>query len=435
MRAMLEGRWIVFEDIDRGSSEVLGVIKPLIESMRLDNWIGARAKLDVPSRGCVVAHQNFMVFATRSVQPSRSGKFAPPTFYGAHKFFETIVKAPQGEELKMIVERRFGRLEGTAAEGLIDLWDGVKGLGTAASVRDVGLRELEKLCARVERLLPVSYQAMDVEGPEGCVVPLWNVFPNPSLREEIYLEARDVFFGAGATTASAKAHLDAVATIVGEKLGLDGERRDWLLRGRTPSLDIEKDVNGNVVGVSVGRVRLAAKQRKNLEDLPPSRPFAMHKPAVCLLSRIMTSVALSEPVLLTGETGTGKTSVITHLASLLGRSLISLNLSHQTESSDLVGGLKPVDTRVPAAALQERFLELFGATFSRKKNEKFETEVRKAMNEGRWKRVVGLWRESGRLAKERLAAKKAEEAGYVSHVIFSFFSSGAYGFLVQYNES
>ncbi|KAF9454871.1 midasin [Macrolepiota fuliginosa MF-IS2] len=415
VRAMREGRWVVFEDIDRGSSEVLGVIKPLIESLRLGNWIGARAKLDVPSWGCVVAHQDFLVFATRSIQPSRNGRFAHPVFFGAHKFCEMIVDAPQGEELKMIVERRYGKLEGRAAEGLIDLWEGVKSLGAAAGVRDVGLRELEKLCARVERLLSTSFQPMDVEAPEGGIIPLWDVFTNPSLREEMYLEARDVFFGAGATTTSAKAHLNAVAAVIGEKLGLDEERRDWLLKGRTPGLDIEKDVNGNIVCVSVGRTRLAAKQRRSLVDLSPTRPFAMHRPAVCLLSRIMTSTVLSEPVLLTGETGTGKTSVITHLATLLGRSLTSLNLSHQTESSDLIGGLKPVDTRVPASALQERFLELFGTTFSRKKNEKFETEVRKGMNEGRWKRVVGLWRESGRLARERLTGKKTgdtSEANY-----------------------
>jgi midasin len=421
---MREGRWIVFEDIDRGSSEVLGVIKPLVESLCLGNWIGARAKLDIPSRGTVTAHQNFLVFATRSVQPSRNRKFAPPTFFGAHKFCETIIWAPPGNELRMIVERKFGKLGRSAAGALTDLWEDVKDLGEAAGVRSVGLRELEKLCARVERLLPTSYELMDVEVPEGQVVSLWQVFTNPTLREEMYLEARDVFFGAGATTTSARAHLDRVAAVVGEKLGLDEERRGWLVKGRTPVFDFEKDVNGNVVGVSVGRTRLTAKQRKNSVDLPPSRPFAMHRPAMCLLSRIAASVALSEPVLLTGETGTGKTSVVTHLASLLGRSLTSLNLSHQTESSDLIGGLKPIDTRVPASALQEMFLELFGATFSRKKNEKFETEVRKAMNEAKWKRVVGLWRESGRLAKERLAVKQIEESRYV---LFPFSFSCPFG--------
>jgi midasin len=50
-------------------------------------------------------------------------------------------------------------------------------------------------------------------------------------------------------------------------------------------------------------------------------------------------------------------------------------------------------------------LELFGGMFSRRKNEKFEAEVWKAVAEGRWKRAVGLWKESTRLAKERIQAK------------------------------
>ena len=72
----------------------------------------------------------------------------------------------------------------------------------------------------------------------------------------------------------------------------------------------------------------------------------------------------------------------------------------------MIGGLKPIDAHVPGSALQEEFVELFGATFSRKKNEKFETEVRKAVNEGKWKRAVGLWKECVRMAQERLKVKK-----------------------------
>ncbi|KAF9032309.1 hypothetical protein BDZ89DRAFT_1234584 [Hymenopellis radicata] len=69
-----------------------------------------------------------------------------------------------------------------------------------------------------------------------------------------------------------------------------------------------------------------------------------HAQVCCFASLVITAVSLGEPVLLTGETG----------------------------------GSKPVDARVPASALQQRFLDLFGSTFSRRKNEKFETEVRKA---------------------------------------------------------
>ena len=81
-----------------------------------------------------------------------------------------------------------------------------------------------------------------------------------------------------------------------------------------------------------------------------------------------------------------------------------------------------MDARMPGSLLQERFSELFGATFSRKKNEKFETSIRKAVNEGKWKRVVGLWKESVRLAQERFGAKRQENQDVVRYVPLPFCS-------------
>ncbi|KAL1666977.1 hypothetical protein GGF50DRAFT_125186 [Schizophyllum commune] len=405
VRAMRAGRWVVLEDIDRASAEVLGVLRPLAESLRVDKWIGGRARIAVPGRGEVIAHVAFALFATRSVRGSTS----PPAFLGAHKWSEVVVPAPTAAEVHTIVEARFPRLRGAAANAFVALWDAVRGLGPAASARDIGMRELEKLCARVERLLPRSYEPSDMMEVDNASLP--SLFPNPAFREDVYLEARDIFFGAGTTTAAARAQSDAIAAVIAEHLGIDAERREWVLKGRVPDFEVEKDVNGEAVGVRAGRTYLPAKAKESRTPLAPQRPFAMHRPAVILASRLATAVALAEPLLLTGETGTGKTSVVTHLAGLLRRPLVTLNLSHQTESADLIGGFRPVDARIPGSELQARFIELFGATFSRKKNEKFETEVRKAVAEGRWKRAAGLWKESVRLARDRIRKRREEEQG------------------------
>ena len=409
---MREGKWLIFEDIDKASNEVLGVIKPLVESMGLDKWIGGRASLDISNRGLVEACEEFAIFATRSIMPSKTGTFPSAVFYAAHKFHEVTVPSPAPGELRTIMVSRFPKLAGLLMDALIRLWESMRGLGFAASSREIGLCELEKLCIRIDHLLPSSYQPADVdidmESDSENLVPLSAIFPNPTLREEIYLELRDVFFGAGASTPSARSHSTRLAAIAADHLGLESERSVWLLNGRTPEFAVEKDVNDNITAVRVGRTRLLARSNRMEIVPPPTKPFAMHKPAVVLLSRIATAVSLAEPILLTGETGTGKTSIVTHLASLLRRPLISLNLSHQTESSDLLGGFKPVDARVPGSALQERFLELFGATFSRRKNVKFEESVRKAVSESRWKRVVSLWKESAKLAKDRIQAKESK---------------------------
>ncbi|KAK2459689.1 hypothetical protein APHAL10511_008334 [Amanita phalloides] len=442
VRAMREGRWVVFEDVDKASSEVLGTIRPLIESMRFGLWIGQRAELDVPGRGRVVAADAFRVFATRSIRTSqqRDGvkeiKVPEPTFLGAHKFWEVLISPPTKQELQTILDTKYPKLRGEAALSLINLWGEIQKLGAAPDGRsgvgrEVGVRELEKFCVRVESLLPGNFQftsasRMDVDEGGGSAIrelpalTLSTIFPNLSLREDIFSEARDVFFGAGTLTAPARLHAESVARMVGNLLGFNSERQDWLISGRVPPYVEEKDVNGRLVSVCAGYTRLMVKSSSSVDnemgDLVQSltshkRPFAMHKPAIMLLSRVARAVALCEPILLTGETGTGKTSLVTHLAGLLQRKLISLNLSHQSESGDLLGGFKPVDTSIPAGELMERWEELFGGTFSRRKNEKFEGEVRKALRDVRWGRVVGLWRESGRLALDRIRNKKRKGGG------------------------
>ena len=406
LRAMREGRWVVFKDIDRASAEVLGVLKPLVESLGPGKWIGERAALEVPGRGKVIAAHNFAIFATRSVMSSHSDTFSSPSFYGAHKFHEVTILSPSLTEMKIIIDSRFPRLAGSLSNAIISLWNAIKSSRPNAATRDVGMRELEKFCTRIERLLPVSFQVMDVSD-EG--ISLDFLLPNPTLREEIFLNARDVFLGAHPLTSTAKAHTESLALIIARHLGIDPDRTEWLLKRWTPDIEIEKDVNGHPTALRVARTKLKSRPYQN-EIVPlVTRPFALHRPAVLTLSRITSAVALSEPVLLTGETGTGKTSIISYLAALLRRPLISLNLSHQTESADLLGGFKPIDIRLPASALLEQFVELFGATFSRKKNQKFEVEVRKAVAEGKWKRVVGMWRESARMARERIELKKTEQ--------------------------
>lgn len=408
VRAMREGKWVVFEDIDRGSNEVLGVIKPLVESLGANKWIGGRAQITVPSRGVVIAHTNFMLFATRSILPTKSG-FHSPIFFGSHRFYEVQLRSPSLPELRNIVDARFPRLTGSPANATIDLWNSVLQLVSRGSGRDVGIRELLKFCQRIEDLLPGSYQAMDIDADRSRVASFADIFPNPSHREDMYFEARDVFFGAGASTATSRAITKAVEETIGDKLGLDSERQQWVLRDKVPEFNVEKDTNGRTTAVRLGRTRIPARITSGNTLGAAARPFAMHKPAVLLLSRIANAISHREPILLTGETGTGKTSVVSHLAHLLNRPLISLNLSHQTESSDLIGGLKPIDARVPGSALQEKFVSLFSATFSRRKNEKFDIEVRKAVSESKWKRAVGLWKESVRLAMERIQARDKKQ--------------------------
>lgn len=57
-----------------------------------------------------------------------------------------------------------------------------------------------------------------------------------------------------------------------------------------------------------------------------------------------------EPVLLVGETGTGKTTVCQLLALMRGQSLHILNCNQHTETADFLGGFRPTRGRERALA-------------------------------------------------------------------------------------
>ena len=61
-----------------------------------------------------------------------------------------------------------------------------------------------------------------------------------------------------------------------------------------------------------------------------------------LLERLAVCVLMNEPVLLSGETGVGKTKIVQHLADLTGNTLVVQNMNQQSESGDMLGGFKPV---------------------------------------------------------------------------------------------
>ncbi len=62
------------------------------------------------------------------------------------------------------------------------------------------------------------------------------------------------------------------------------------------------------------------------------KPFAEIRSSLHVLEKLACSVKFNEPVLLVGETGTGKTTLVQYLAMKLGQKLTvlvcSLSLSH-----------------------------------------------------------------------------------------------------------
>ena len=113
-----------------------------------------------------------------------------------------------------------------------------------------------------------------------------------------------------------------------------------------------------------------------------------------LLEALARCVQLQEPALLVGETGVGKTAAVSYLSSLMGSKLVTLNLSQQSDSFDLLGGLacvcvcvrerqrdyhvcvdcyrfKPLPVSRLMVPLKEKLADLFTKTFDASKSTEF----------------------------------------------------------------
>lgn len=420
-RAVRDGKWLVLKDIDRATGETLSILKPLVEVLSPFKQIGALPELDLGVRGKVRAGSTFRIFAIRSITPltNSSGGFSypAPLFLGSKHWAQVDLPPLEVSDIANILQGCFPRLTSQATEDqllqkMVSVWAEI--VDTASSLSRIGgkaplgstrvpsLRDLMKWCRRVEPLC----------GASGGL----SILSDQRKRDRTFLEGVDVFLASSPSLKSHSQDLNSAAwlaanlplQILASTFDIPAERAMFKAVGEQRSISIKggRDIldpsGSRSAAMQVGRFELT---RKQVTDAFLNSTFAETQPTKLLLECIAGCVALSEPTLLVGETGTGKTTTVQYLASQLGIDLVTLNLSQQTESSDLLGSFKPLEPRVPAAELHNVWYDLFEATFCARRNARFVDLERKALQGGRWSRLVVLWKESIRMANERRERK------------------------------
>lgn len=131
------------------------------------------------------------------------------------------------------------------------------------------------------------------------------------------------------------------------------------------------------------------KDEDMIEEQNSTRKFVYTATTLRLMEQIAQCVNLNESSLLVGETGTGKTTSVQELAKLLNKKLHVFNMNQNTDSSDLLGGFKPVDLKFLLKPLYEKFLSLFKTEFKNlEKNKKFLDLTQKCYEENRVKEFI-----------------------------------------------
>lgn len=217
--------------------------------------------------------------------------------------------------------------------------------------------------------------------------------------KEVFLEAHDCFSAPLPKTYDQ----NLIDLAVGAKLGLTKEKIEFFFMNYKPN------AHTSPLSMTVGRVTLKKKVHESLAisfGQNNLSKFAHTRHSLVLLEKVAACIRNSEPVLLVGETGTGKTSTVQYLATQCAVSLKVVNMSQQSDSSDLLGGYKPVEMKQIVAPVREKFEMLFCKTFSRKQNVKFLSHVQRCFAQQQWEILFKLMIHSQKNATERV--KKGE---------------------------
>lgn len=387
--AVKQGRWVLIEDIDKAPTEVLSVLLTLLE----------KRELTIPSRGeTVKASPGFHLISTVRIDDNPSKRNIDSNsvnIIGSRIWKLTHLEELDDRDLHYILCHRYPVLTRLVPK-LTHAYKAVKeiyldqrftSLNRGAKARVISVRDLMKLCER----LKVLFQNNDITNPDELI--------ESGIFDSIFAEAADCFTGA----ISEPKALEPLVRAIGESIEISTSRISLYLSKHVPQF-----VNYSN-HLEIGRAKLTKAVSVLQKKSANNTSFATTNHSLRLMEQISVAVQMTEPVLLVGETGTGKTTVVQHLCRLLNKTLTVINVSQQTETGDLLGGYKPVNSKTIAIPIQEKFESLFPVTFSLKKNEQFYKMLHKCFNKHQWKNVVRLWKEAYRMATNILKVQRSDD--------------------------
>ena len=353
--AMTQGNWLLFEDIDSAAPDVLTTIAAALKSRSLSSLPGCSVTTAV--------NGNFRIFFTRR---THLGHLSLPVVHSElERLANTVQLTNQSiEELKQLILVLFPSLE-KVVNAVLQTYKLISGYEEnnnsmkSFSERSVSLRDVIKWCKRLSRYF--SGNSSSAPSAEYAFKDALDCFiPNAEDNRQKY-------------------------ELLGSHLNIS-KSDACRLAIHDPH---EPDFYG-LTGIKFGRVDLPRKKKDKLSIKKQKQSiFAFTRPSLNLLERIATSVSCNEPVLLVGETGTGKTSSVQFLANQLGHDLVVVNLNQQSDSCDLIGGFKPVEVKILLEPLRKDFDLLVRRTF-RKNNDQFLEDVKKCLKVKRYKDFLKL---------------------------------------------
>ncbi|GAM17979.1 hypothetical protein SAMD00019534_011540 [Acytostelium subglobosum LB1] len=426
-QAVSQGRWILIEDIDLAPMDVLSVLITLLESRTLF----------IPSRGeSIEAANGFQLFATQTLFAGHSREQHSNIL--SHLWTRVVIEALTPAEMHQVLQTLFPHLKPIIAK-FIDTFNlllkVVNGQSISSIVNttpslnnnnnnnntsggDVSMVDVsnvgsaDKFQISTSRFISTRdlLKWLKRSNQRLMSTKLNNV--TSTVQEVIFVEALDCF----CSMVPKKALRLRLMEVIGRCWDINTERVQYYNELYKPTIQITPD--SLTVGRSVlatmseqsDSVKLGGSTKKSrvsasastTQHSATSATFAHTINSLRLIEKISISIQFNEPILLVGETGTGKTSVVQYIADQLNQKLVVLNLNQQSDSSDLIGGFKPVEMRLLCAPLKQRFENMFKKAFSESTNSAFLEKIQTSFANRSWKTFISLLSKAVKTVEKQL---------------------------------
>ncbi|PZC77928.1 hypothetical protein B5X24_HaOG202809 [Helicoverpa armigera] len=390
--AVQNGHWLLLEDIDCAALDVASTLSSLLE----------RNSLCVPGyRDSLPVTPGFQLFVTQRTLATNYGfqkKMSSSSTLLQKHLTQINVEPLSRSELAEIIQKLYPALT-TICPRMIEVFmmfsvgshdtslqatevvdsEKEKNLMLIRGSRLISTRDLLKWCSR-------AVVGFDVSSPESA--------------QKVLQDALDIF----TCSVSSPEHRLELAKKVGLCLGIVETKTEFYLNHYKPNVSLTADF------LEVGRAKVP-RVEKSLESTDFGKKhtvFSFTRQSACLLEKIACCVTANEPVLLVGETGTGKTSSVQYMARQTGHKLVVINMNQQSDSADLLGGYKPVDLKYIIRPIKNQFEQIFRSFYNTDKNKKFLGHIDTCYETENWSNLVALMKQTYRAAMARLSGEKPD---------------------------
>ncbi|KAM4694301.1 midasin [Discoglossus pictus] len=391
-QAVTSGHWILLEDIDYAPLDVISVLIPVLEN----------GELLIPGRGdCIKVAPGFQLFATRRLLSSGAGAWYRPQNSHAtllDKYWTKVrLDNMSRGELKEVLQKLYPSLD-IVIDRLLDIYIQLTGDKHQTECNLVSDTQLEmKAEDKRPNLEGRGLSLRDLL--KWCNRIVHNFDGNStSTALNIFQEALDCF----TAMLSKPGVCLKMAEVIGSKLNISKKQAEFYCQLYKPAIAVRE------MDVTVGRAEILRKQTDTIRVHREKITFAATQPSSVLMEQLAVCVNKGEPVLLVGETGTGKTSTVQYLAHVTGQRLRVVNMNQQSDTADLLGGYKPVDHKLIWLPLREGFEDLFTQTFSRKQNSTFLGHIQTCYRQKRWQDLLKLMQHVMKSAMSKVQAEDKE---------------------------